>query len=93
MSSSLLRFRPRLVDCLRGYSRRDFSADLVAGLTVGFVTVPLAMAFGIASGVDPKAGLYTAIVAGLIISLLGGSRVQVGGPTGAFVAIVNGIIA
>jgi SulP family sulfate permease len=93
MSSSFFRFRPRLVDCLRGYSRRDFSADLVAGLTVGFVALPLAMAFGIASGVDPKAGLYTAIVAGLIISLLGGSRVQVGGPTGAFVAIVYGIIA
>src|ERR1700749_1026352 len=79
--------------CLRVYSRQDFSADLLAGLTVGLVALPLAMAFGIASGVTPQAGLYTAIVAGALISGLGGSRMQIGGPTGAFVVIVAGIVA
>jgi SulP family sulfate permease len=78
---------------LGNYSREDFFSDLVAGITVGVVALPLAMAFGIASGVDPKAGIYTAIIAGFLISALGGSKVQVGGPTGAFVAIVYGIIA
>ena len=78
--------------CLRSYSRQDFGADLLAGLTVGLVALPLAMAFGIASGVTPQAGLYTAIVAGGIISALGGSRMQIGGPTGAFVVIVAGIV-
>src|SRR5882672_5038691 len=87
-----LAFRPKLADTLKEYSRRDFTADLVAGLTVGIVALPLAMAFGIASGVDPKAGIYTAIVAGFLISALGGSRVQIGGPTGAFVVIVFGIV-
>src|SRR5438270_2601102 len=84
---------PESVRCLRSYSRQDFSADLLAGLTVGLVALPLAMAFGIASGVTPQAGLYTAVVAGALISALGGSRMQIGGPTGAFVVIVAGIIA
>ncbi len=84
---------PESVRCLRNYSRRDFGADLLAGLTVGLVALPLAMAFGIASGVTPQAGLYTAIVAGGVISALGGSRMQIGGPTGAFVVIVAGIVA
>jgi SulP family sulfate permease len=84
---------PESVRCLRTYSRQDFSADLLAGLTVGLVALPLAMAFGIASGVTPQAGLYTAIVAGALISALGGSRMQIGGPTGAFVVIVAGIVA
>jgi SulP family sulfate permease len=86
-------WRPRLLDCLPSYSTRDFWSDLIAGLTVGLVALPLAMAFGIASGVTPQAGIYTAIVGGLIVSLLGGSRIQIGGPTGAFVVIVAGIIA
>jgi len=84
---------PESVRCLRAYSRRDFGADLLAGVTVGLVALPLAMAFGIASGVRPQAGLYTAIVAGGLISALGGSRMQIGGPTGAFVVIVAGIVA
>jgi sulfate permease, SulP family len=84
---------PESVRCLRTYSRQDFSADLLAGVTVGLVALPLAMAFGIASGVTPQAGLYTAIVAGALISALGGSRMQIGGPTGAFVVIVAGIVA
>src|SRR4029077_19412123 len=84
---------PESVRCLRSYSRQDLGADLLAGLTVGLVALPLAMAFGIASGVTPQAGLYTAIVAGGIISALGGSRMQIGGPTGAFVVIVAGIVA
>jgi SulP family sulfate permease len=87
------RWLPESLRCLRRYSRADFSADLLAGLTVGLVALPLAMAFGIASGVTPQAGLYTAIVAGFLISALGGSRLQIGGPTGAFVVIVAGIIA
>lgn len=89
----LFSFKPRLWSALQGYTRQDFTADLTAGLTVGIVALPLAMAFAIASGVDPKAGLYTAIVAGFIISALGGSRVQIGGPTGAFVGIVYATIA
>jgi len=84
---------PESVRCLRSYSRQDLGADLLAGLTVGLVALPLAMAFGIASGVTPQAGLYTAIAAGGIISALGGSRMQIGGPTGAFVVIVAGIVA
>lgn len=86
-------FRPKLLDCLRGYTSEQLFADLVAGLTVGIVALPLAMAFAIASGVKPEAGLFTAVIAGFIISALGGSRVQIGGPTGAFVVIVYGIIA
>ena len=85
---------PKLLSCLRGgYTRQDLIADLIAGVTVGLVALPLAMAFGIASGVSPQAGIYTAVVAGFFISALGGSRVQIGGPTGAFVVIVAGIIA
>src|ERR1700758_4052276 len=84
---------PRSVLCLRGYSREQFAHDLASGITVGLVALPLAMAFGIASGVTPQAGLYTAVVAGFLISALGGSRVQIGGPTGAFVVIVAGIVA
>ena len=85
--------RPKLVDALRTYDRRQGIADLVAGVTVGLVALPLAMAFAIASGLTPQAGLYTAVVAGAIISIFGGSRVQIGGPTGAFVVIVAGIVA
>ena len=83
---------PRSVTSLRGYSFRQFTHDLASGVTVGLVALPLAMAFGIASGVTPQAGLYTAVVAGFLISALGGSRVQIGGPTGAFVVIVAGIV-
>ena len=84
---------PRLIVCLRDYSWHTFAADALAGVTVGFVALPLAMAFAIASGLTPQAGLYCAVVAGGLISLLGGSRVQIGGPTGAFVVIVAGIVA
>jgi sulfate permease, SulP family len=84
---------PKLVVSLRQYSAHTFLHDLMAGITVGLVALPLAMAFGIASGVTPQAGLYTAVVAGFLISALGGSRTQIGGPTGAFVVIVAGIIA
>src|ERR1043166_1468594 len=84
---------PESVRCLRRYSRSDLTADLLAGITVGLVALPLAMAFAIASGVPPQAGLYTAIIAGFLISALGGSRVQIGGPTGAFVVVVAGIVA
>jgi SulP family sulfate permease len=90
----LLGFLPRSIECLRqGYTLSTFLHDLVAGLTVGLVALPLAMAFAIASGVSPQAGLYTAVVAGFLISALGGSRTQIGGPTGAFVVIVAGIVA
>ena len=85
-------FRPRLLDCLKGYDRATLSADVVAGVTVGVVALPLAMAFAIGSGVKPEAGLFTAIIAGFLISLLGGSRVQIGGPAGAFIVIVYGIV-
>jgi SulP family sulfate permease len=87
-----LSFRPRLLDALRGYDRARFARDLGAGLTVGIVALPLAMAFAIASGLKPEAGLWTAIIAGLVISGLGGSSVQIGGPAGAFIVIVYGII-
>jgi sulfate permease, SulP family len=87
------RWAPKLLLTLRGYKTHDFVADLIAGLTVGLVALPLAMAFAIASGVPPQAGIYTAVVAGFAISAFGGSRVQIGGPTGAFVVIVAGIIA
>lgn len=90
MSVNLV-FRPRLVESLQTYARADFRCDLVAGLTVGIVALPLAMAFGIASGVTPAAGIYTAVVAGFLISALGGTKVSIGGPTGAFIAILYGI--
>lgn len=82
-----------MLDSLRGYDRGRLATDVVAGVTVGLVALPLAMAFGIASGVTPQAGVYTAIVGGFLVSALGGSRIQIGGPTGAFVVIVAGIIA
>src|SRR5436305_10338478 len=85
-------FRPKLVDALKGYTSQSFFADLVAGVTVGIVALPLAMAFAIASGVKPEAGIFTAVVAGFLISALGGSRVAIGGPTGAFVVILYGIL-
>jgi SulP family sulfate permease len=86
-------FAPKLVTCLRDYSPRTLGADVLAGVTVGLVALPLAMAFAIASGMPPQAGIYGAIVAGFLISALGGSRTQIGGPTGAFVVVVAGIIA
>jgi len=85
-------FRPRIFTCLRHYTWHTAAADALAGVTVGFVALPLAMAFAIASGMTPQSGLYCAVVAGGIISLVGGSRVQIGGPTGAFVVIVAGIV-
>ena len=87
------RAQPALVSALRHYDRRKALADLIAGVTVGLVALPLALAFAISSGLPPQAGLYTAVVAGGLISLLGGSRLQIGGPTGAFVVIVAGIVA
>ncbi len=84
---------PKSVLCLKSYTKRLFLADLLSGITVGLVALPLAMAFAIASGVPPEAGLYCAIVAGFVISALGGSKTQIGGPTGAFVVVVFGIIA
>src|SRR5712671_5160860 len=86
-------FRPRLLETLKVYSSKDFTADLVAGLTVGIVALPLAMAFAIASGVKPEAGLFTAVIGGFLISALGGTRVAIGGPTGAFIVILYGINA
>jgi len=86
-------YLPRSILCLRHYNARTFLSDLIAGITVGFVALPLAMAFAIASGVSPQSGLYCAIVAGFLISALGGSQTQIGGPTGAFVVVVYGIVA
>src|SRR5690606_36380628 len=87
-------FRPKLVTVIReGYSASTFRADAIAGLTVAIVALPLAMALGIASGASPDKGLITAVVAGFLISALGGSRVQVGGPTGAFVVVIFNVIA
>ncbi|MFI5149555.1 MAG: SulP family inorganic anion transporter [Bacteroidia bacterium] len=85
-------FQPKILTTLRNYTRKQFFADLLSGIIVGIVALPLAIAFAIASGVSPEKGLFTAIVAGFIISALGGSRVQIGGPTGAFVVIVYGIV-
>src|SRR5229473_474024 len=86
-------FRPKLLDTLKGYSGQDFRADLISGVTVGIVALPLAMAFAIASGVPPQAGIFTAVIAGFIISGLGGTKVCIGGPTGAFIIILYGIYA
>src|SRR5690606_23781596 len=83
---------PKLFTTLKDYSRRQFAADVTAGVIVGVVALPLAIAFAIASGVGPERGLYTAIIAGFLTSALGGSRVQIGGPTGAFLIIVSGIV-
>lgn len=85
-------FKPKLFTSLKNYKKQDLSADIMAGIIVGIVALPLAIAFGIASGVSPEKGIITAIVAGLIISLLGGSKVQIGGPTGAFIVIIYEII-
>src|SRR5271167_767359 len=87
------RWLPKSVLCLRDYSLNKFSHDLIAGITVGLVALPLAMAFAIASGLTPQAGIYCAIVTGFLISALGGSKMQIGGPTGAFVVVVAGIVA
>lgn len=92
MQIPLSPFRPRLLDALRGYDRDRLVRDFGAGITVGIVALPLAMAFAIASGLKPEAGLWTAIIAGLLIALLGGSNVQIGGPAGAFIVIVYGIV-
>lgn len=88
-----LDFKPKIVSAIRSYDKKTFSSDLMAGIIVGIVALPLAIAFGIASGVSPEKGIITAIVAGFIISALGGSKVQIGGPTGAFIIIISGIIA
>ena len=88
-----IEFRPKLMDALRSYSKEKFAADFMAGIIVGIVALPLAIAFGIASGVSPAEGLITAIIGGFIVALLGGTNVQIGGPTGAFIVIVYGIVA
>ena len=89
----MIAFRPRLLEALQGYSSQRLIKDVGAGLTVGVVALPLAMAFAIASGLKPEAGIITAIVAGFLISALGGSSVQIGGPAGAYIVIVFGIVA
>src|SRR5260370_4390842 len=86
-------FGPSLLDNLKGYWTKDLIPDLVAGVTVGIVALPLAMAFAIASGVKPEAGIFTSVIAGFIISALGGTKVCIGGPTGAFIVILYGIAA
>ncbi len=86
-------FRPKILDTFKGYNRKRFATDLTAGIVVGIVALPLAIAFGIASGVSPEQGIITAIIGGFIVSAFGGSSVQIGGPTGAFIVIVSGIIA
>ena len=89
----LARFRPKLLDCLKDYTPELLAKDMAAGVTVGVLALPLAIAFAIASGCSPTAGIWTGIIAGFLISLLGGSRVQIGGPTGAFIPIVFGIVS
>src|SRR5689334_3985231 len=93
MSSTCFHFQPRFIGALKNYRMEDFWGDLGAGITVGIVALPLAMAFAIASGMKPEAGIYTAIIAGFYVSILGGTRVQIGGPAGAFIVVVYGIIA
>src|SRR5438105_2903139 len=88
-----IEFRPKLFRVLQDYSGQDFRADLIAGVTVGIVALPLAMAFAIASGVPPQAGIFTAVIGGFIVSALGGTKVCIGGPTGAFIIILYGIYA
>lgn len=92
-NKNVTNFVPKSIQCLRYYSQKTFVSDLIAGVTVGLVALPLAMAFAIASGVPPQAGIHTAIIAGFLISSLGGSKVQIGGPTGAFIVVVSGIVA
>src|ERR1700731_2427577 len=93
MTSAVEAWLPKSIILLRGTDRHKFVSDLIAGVTVGLVALPLAMAFAIASGLSPQAGLYCAIVTGFLISALGGSKTQIGGPTGAFVVVVAGIVA
>src|SRR6202140_2555496 len=93
LKSRLEPLLPKSILCLKDYSPRIFAADLAAGVTVGLVALPLAMAFAIASGLRPEAGIYCAVVTGFIISALGGSVTQIGGPTGAFVVVIAGIVA
>src|SRR3977135_1407998 len=93
MTSAVEAWLPKSVILLRNYDRHKFISDLIAGVTVGLVALPLAMAFAIASGMSPQAGLYCAIVTGFLISALGVSKTQIGGPTGGFVVVVAGIIA
>src|SRR5882724_8312188 len=93
MSAAIEAWLPKSVILLRNYDRHKFISDLAAGVTVGLVALPLAMAFAISSGVSPQAGLYCAIVTGFVISAFGGSKTHIGGPTGAFVVVVAGIIA
>src|SRR5262245_54270312 len=87
-----LSFRPKLAETLKNYTRQDFTADVVAGITVRILALPLAMALAIASGMKPEIGLFTAIIGGILISALGGSRVQIGGPAGAFVPLLAPIV-
>src|SRR6266700_907883 len=87
------RWLPKFVLCLRDYNLNNFYKDVIAGITVGLVALPLAMAFAIASGLTPQAGIYCAVVTGFLISVFGGSKTQIGGPTGAFVVVVSGIVA
>src|SRR2546425_9740641 len=93
MTSAVEAWLPKSIILLRDYDRHKFLSDLIAGATVGLVALPLAMAFAIASGLSPQAGLYCAIVTGFLISALGGSKTQIGGPTGAFVVVVAGLFA
>src|SRR6266852_4786112 len=93
MTPAIAAWLPKSVLLLRDYDRHKFLSDLIAGITVGLVALPLAMAFAIASGLPPQAGIYCAIVTGFLISALGGSKTQIGGPTGAFVVVVAGIVA
>ena len=88
----LARFRPKIVDAAKGYSSKHFVKDLSSGITVGVIALPLAIAFAIASGLKPEAGLISAVIGGFLISAFGGSKVQIGGPAGAFVVIVYGIV-
>ena len=90
---TLSRFQPKMIEALHGYNRERFIADVAAGFTVAAVALPLAMAFAIASGLEPAVGLFTAIVAGFFVSCFGGSRVQIGGPAGAFIVVVYGIVS
>ena len=91
-AKKLIDFHPKFFEAMKTYSREKFTADVMAGIIVGIVAIPLAIAFGIASGVGPAEGLMTAVIAGLIISIFGGSKVQIGGPTGAFIIIIYGVI-
>ena len=86
-------FRPKLIDSIKGYTVKKLTNDIVAGIIVAIIALPLSIALAIASGVSPEKGIYTAIIAGLVISLLGGSRVNISGPTAAFATIVAGIVA